>query len=310
MAGAAAGGRFEMARAVVIYSPAYAHLLDACVEDLQGSPFGKDLLSLQTVAGGWEANVGQLADHLQPGDVLAVIGGEGTFGDVAGALISKEIGDVGSEVGITSIDGGGGHDIRRATHRAWPRSPSWRLAHSRVHKAWALNVTLQHADGEPAQHQAFSYAGLGRSAEQTPVVAGSEYKNDLPVWRDFKIAMGILASKTNFKIEDNQGTSGWLAELDIVKGGRMGKASRWPIRHQDEAFLVKTTPDHTPTVLLTAAQLLTNTVTGYRRATDYGFVVQTPTQMHVDGEPPIELAAQTTVRVGLSDRNYNLLASK
>ena len=90
----------------------------------------------------------------------------------------------------------------------------------------------------------------------------------------------------------------------------MGKASRWPIRHQDEAFLVKTTPDHTPTVLLTAAQLLTNTVTGYRRATDYGFVVQTPTQMHVDGEPPIELAAQTTVRVGLSDRNYNLLASK
>jgi hypothetical protein len=281
---------------------------------LAGAGFSVEVIS--TVEGGREANAKQLKEVLKPGDAMSVVGGEGTYRDLAGALLLPTFDDLRQEVYVTSMnEGGTACDIGTALHGRDKHPLALFGPGMRAVAAYSLLCSITQPDGDIIQHHAMSYIGNGKSAEATAKVNSDKYIKGKPGLRDVGIVAGVLASKYSFDIVDREGMeaappeASW-SDLTVAKGPRMAKHARFPIHHWENAMWCTPVPaGHGPT-LRTAVALPFGRADGFSHTAPLAFTAATSILTHFDGEPPVVIQPGSQVEIGLAPEPYNVLTTQ
>jgi len=299
----------EVARYVVAYSPAYEKIAEDCEEELRGARLGVPILRILTQPGGHIPNGEALDTILEPGDALGVIGGDGTYGDVAGGLVVPGLIRAAPDVVVTSLNGGRARDIGKALHRHPHDAPSKLFAGSKAVEGFALKTVVLTGD-ETITGISMSYNGWGKSAIASARMALPEFKTGNPTIEDMKIGLYALYGKDHFRIVDDSGERRDLGDLTFAKGSRMAKLGRIPTEHWQEDFFVSPVNRGLVAAHVASAGLLSGHPVGNHRKDDYHFTTMTDTWTHFDGDPPVLIPVGSDVTVGLADQSYTMLTTR
>jgi hypothetical protein len=299
----------EVARYVVVYSPTYEKVAEDCEEELQGARLGVPIVRIPTKAGGYIPNGEALNTMLEPGDAVGVIGGDGTYGDVAGGLVIPGLIRAAQDVAVTSLNGGRARDIGKAQHRHPHDAPSKLFKGSKAVEGFALK-TVARTGNETITGIAMSYNGWGKSAIASAKMALPGFKDGTPAIEDLKIGLYALYGKDYLQIIDQDGERRELGDLTFAKGSRMAKIGRLPVEHWHEEFLVSPVKRGLVAAHIASAGLLVGHPVGFSREDDYHFTTMTDTWTHFDGDPPVRIPGGTDVTVGLADQSYTLLTTR
>lgn len=300
----------DIERVVVIHNPSGERLAEQCVDELRASKLGKPVTKLLTRAGGYVPNAELLAETLEPGDAIGMVSGDGTFRDIASALIVPGLVPAASSVSITSLAGGYARDIGRAIHPHRNDPPSKLLSESVAVDAYGMRCDIT-ADGEVTSYHAMSYIGFGKTAEATARIPGLRGQNALI--RDAKIGLYALYGSYSFGLLDRSEAEEKMrvvSDLTFAKGARMAKFGRFPVQHWDEEFRVMRVNVGVVSSHIASAGLLTGHPGGENRADPYQFMPTTDVRVHFDGEPPMAVVAGSDVGVGLEEQSYTLLTTR
>lgn len=302
----------DIERFVVIHNPSGEKIAEQCADELRASKIGKPVTRLLTRPGGYAANAELLANNLEPGDAIGMVSGDGTFRDIASALVIPGLVRVAPGVSITSLAGGYARDIGRAIHPRRNDPPSKLFSESVAVEAYGMRCDIT-TDGETTSHRAMSYIGFGKSAEASQKINTPAYRAMRPTVRDARIGLYALYGSYSFGIiERNEQETGVrvLSDMTFSKGSRMAKFGRFPVEHWDEEFRVTPVKVGMGSAHMASVGILTGHAAGENRVEPYSFMPTTDVRAHFDGEPPILIPAGSEVSVGLEEQSYTLLTTR
>jgi hypothetical protein len=270
-----------------------------CGDELRSSKLQIPVVTHKTVDGGRAANAEVLAGIVEEGDIVGGVFGDGTTRDVLPAL---------GRIPFISLAGGNARDIGRATHRRFNAPPSELIRRSVAVSAFALACTIKNGGDVRSEH-AISYIGSGETARASATLETQEYRGRPGGWRrDFSLGMASMRSHFAFRAFDNVGEEQTLSDLTFSKGSRMAKLGRFPVRHWEPRFRVTSVGGGAvPKWMAVGGLLLGHAAGAYHEA--YEFTPLTPIQMHFDGEPPVDVHADSLVRVELGEE-FVLMTSR
>jgi diacylglycerol kinase family enzyme len=299
----------DVGRYVIIHNPSGEKLAEECVDELRASKLGKPVTKLLTRKGGYIANAELLTDSLEPGDAIGMVSGDGTFRDIAGALIIPGLVSIAPGISITSLAGGYARDIGRAIHPHRNNPPSKLFNESAAVEAYGIRCDIT-TEGNTVSHRAMSYLGFGKTAEATKKINTPEYRGMRSFVRDAKIGLYVLYGQYSFGAIDNDGEEKELSDLTFAKGSRIAKYGRFPMQHWDEAFRVAPVESGRLAAHIASAGMLTGLAAGENYSEPYTFTPTTEVYAHFDGEPPVPVSAGSEVTVGLEEQSYTLLTTR
>ncbi len=295
-------------RIVVIHNPSGVRLAEACEEELRSSKLNKPVLRLMSAAGGHLPNAERLAGKLRAGDVIGGVFGDGTARDIIGALILPEIVDLVGQVPFASLAGGNARDIGRATQKHRHAPPSAILTQSVAVDAYAMGANITH-ESTTESHHAISYIGVGKSAKATAFINSPAYRLGAPGLRDLQVGFGGIVSKHTFELLDNEEHVRQLGELTFAKGPCMAKIGHFPVEYWEERMRVTPVRKGILAASIAAGGLLVGHAAGEYHES-YAFSLTSPTSMHFDGEPPVELMPDDDIEVFLHSQPYTILTTR
>lgn len=299
----------DIGRYVVIHNPSGEKLAEQCVDELRASKLGKPVTKLLTKPGGYTPNAELLNETLEPGDAIGMVSGDGTFRDIAGALIIPGLVSVAPGISITSLAGGYARDIGRAIHPRRNDPPSKLFSESVAVEAYGMRCDITTGD-ETSSIRAMSYIGFGKSAEATRKINTPEYRGMRPAVRDTKIGLYALYGSYSFGMLEEGGQMRVLSDLTFAKGSRMAKFGRFPVEHWDEEIRVSPVKVGLVSAHMASIGLLTGHAAGENRAEPYRFTTASDVFVHFDGEPPVPVPLGSEITVGLEGQSYTLLTTR
>jgi hypothetical protein len=271
-----------------------------CEDELLASKLGLPVTTLTTLPGGQQPNAKLLCNKLEEGDLVAGIFGDGTIRDVLLALRNRP---------FISLRGGNARDFGSATHRNPNAAPSELIQKSVAIGAKALSWTVRNGGLVIAREQAISYIGHGETALGSVRMASDEYR-DRPkgMHRDWDLGLASINSTLRFQATDNQGKEWDVSDLSFSKGRRMAKLGRIPVDYWDPHFHLTPFGTSKTAKWLTAGGLFIGHPPGEAYDT-YGFTVHQDIPVHFDGDPPVQIPAESHIQIGLG-QEYTLMTTR
>jgi hypothetical protein len=192
------------------------------VDDLSEA-FGRaNVVVEETVSGRLKDNQEHFGSILRPGDVVVAVTGDGGFRLIGAVLLHPDMAGARDSIALTTVGGGEASDMSKTLHGKWLPQPSRLVQEGELHASRPLRFTI-----EPNSVPAFSYIGVGKSAEGARTVNSPEYR-DKPRWRREPALLGqLMASRTAFRPEfiDRHPDEypEVLSELSVIIGSNMAK---------------------------------------------------------------------------------------
>ena len=295
----------EFDRTVLLFNPKYHKQAEQCRDELAGSKIGGPAIYRHTKPG-LNTNIGYLAEEIgvRQGDAIMVIGGDGTFSPIAGALCTLGIPDA----FVTPIGGGNANDIRRALHGRKHLPPSRLLKESRLLQASMLECTITDGDGESSAHLAASYCGWGLTGKAAEYINSRAYQRGNRLVRDAKMLWKIIANREPLFFTTGNGQPQEASSLIFARGPCMAKHGRMPTRYEDASFVSIQTGASVGSIALGASKLVVGKPVCDYHEGSFSFNLHTSTIAQFDGEHLIA-PGQSQITVGLTANTYNLAAT-
>jgi hypothetical protein len=270
---------------------------------------------VETVPGGMSANQEHFGKHIEEGDCVVTVGGDGGFRDVLSALLLPEFEHKLDNIVATTLGGGDQCDMRWSLHGQSKAAPSEIILDGLV---WPLRpITWLRLSDEGARESiAFSYIGHGWTAEGAGLANRPDFHNRSKLIREADLALDVLADDTTFRCEwlggVAVGTTEVLGDLSIFAGPRMAGRFHPQSRHWDAEqrhYVVRTGPGIADKLLQMgglAAGLPVGTLTDQ----PLDFKVYGDTRVHFDGEGPIDVPFGSEIIVDRHPTEIKLLYSR
>lgn len=295
----------EFNRAILLFNPKYYKQADHCWGELAESTVGSPAVYKHTKPG-LNTNIGYLAEEIgiKEGDAIMVIGGDGTFNPIAGAMCMLGI----PNTFITPIGGGNANDIRRALHGRKYQPPSQLLKESKVIPASMLECTITDGNGFPSTHLAASYCGWGLTGRAAEYINSNTYQEGHRLTRDAKMLWGIISNREPLLFTPDGGLLRDASSLVFAKGPCMAKYGRLPIKYEDNSFISMQTGASVGAIAVGASRLVAGKPECSYRHEPLSFNLHTSTIAQFDGEHLIA-PGQSQITIGLTTNTYNLAAT-
>lgn len=305
-------GEPDFNRVVIVHPPWNSEVADAARERLTGW-LGNDITAttLETTSGEVEPNAALFHNKLEEGDAVALVSGDGTFNLFMRAMFSQpELQERLKSISVTSLNqGGNACDIGTSLHGRFQKDPQAIFSRDRLRavSAYTLSTTItpeaQESVADEARkttkHLAVSYIGMGKTAEATSRLTEEWYRKGNRIIRDARIVAGTLANGSSFEIISDRGYQGSFSELTIANGPNMAKWAHFPVELWQPRYRLTTVPKGRLATAYAASMLLVGAARGINAIEPTRLMTETAVAMHFDGEPPINVPAQSEVIVGL-----------
>ena len=303
----------DVRQILLISHPRYQAEAEAYKEALDG---WMDVRLEESKPEGWEPNaehIGKLIGQ-DMGVAIGVIGGDGTFNDIATGLIRNA--ELAKRASITPVCGGNAYDVRRGVHGRWPMSPRKLFSRGiRGVEVHGLEFTIEDEAGEvTASEIAISYGGIGESALASGRVNSDKYQNGRRLIRDAKIVGGTLLSNYELSIQSGDENPKLLRTIEFNKGPAEAKLGVIPVQYRDPEYHINHVEARFAAGCRSMAGLLIGHGGGYNTSEPYQFTVEStadnrPAPFHMDGDVyPGGIAIGSAVTVGLTENTYTLLS--
>jgi diacylglycerol kinase family enzyme len=299
-------------RTVVAVNPeatAASKLAPQVVDDLSEA-FGRANVAVEkTVSGRLKDNQEHFASILRPGDVVVAVTGDGGFRLIGAALLHPDMADVRDSIELTTVGGGEASDMSKTLHGKWMPQPSRLVQEGEVRASRPLRFTIEPNNVRPA----FSYIGVGKSAEGAAIVNSGDYRHQ-PRWRREPALLGqLMASHTAFRPEfmgrHPDEYPEVLSELSVIIGSNMAKYGRVDARPWEPmAWVMAVEPGKLHTAI-GLARLAVGKPVGNYDSRPVQFSVSRSVSAHCDGEP-FYVPDRSTVTIDRYPTPVNLLVSK
>lgn len=284
------------------------------LEELRASKYGRKLLEITTHPES-ERTQELLHSTLEAGDVLCVVGGEGTVNTAVRALVDPGLSHL--EVPIVPTWDGNGHDAANMLNGR-PKHISDVLDRGKKVPIRPINTRV-HGNGEPKQEIAAVYMGIGAGAIGATRLNDKDHRKrrfyQSPAGRiayEVPMLLGSFVDAQEFMIQEGDDPEPKPCyDITVASGPRIAKFAKLPVNLlEEELFAFRVERKNTTAIArrMLALGLGVPSGTYLRKEEALEFTVLDSVAAHFDAEHQI-LKPGTDIRVKLHETPYYAIST-
>ena len=314
--GGAATPAFEAHRILLAVNPGASnvHLAKSVEIELRDSNLNLPITVVETLPDGLRANQDHFAEHLEEGDCIVAVTGDGGLRAVLSALLLPELRDKVPKIAATTVGGGDQCDMRWALHGSSDSRPSEVIQNGLVRPTRAITWSSLFED-KLTESIAFSYNGNGKTAIGAGIANAKDYHEAPKFSRQAGLVYETLRDRSHFTCEWLGGIAAAepeeLSDVSFFAGPRMAGHfyPRSRLYDQQQRLYVVRTGRGVLNTIVHMGLLAGGAPIGTLTNQELKFRVEGDTGAHFDGEGPLIVPSGSVVTVDRHPTQINLIYS-
>lgn len=239
-------------------------------------------------------NLAILKLYLQPGDILVILGGDGTISSIINCLFDPDIPDSLQRIPVLTVGTGRMNDTARMLHGRHFKDPLYVLRHGRHLSVYPLSCvfTPLTSNDKPLALSVIYYLGFGLSGTASYTWNDPQFRAKVQKRTSVTRTVEFLKAGSNL-VRDSEyfditlkGKRRSVLDIAVANGHIVGGYYRLPTRLSQREFFFEFSDDksflHT---FRTIVELMINQYRGGTITKSISFTLHDPVPAHLGGEP-------------------------